>query len=239
MKKLVIIGGGGTVGKKLFTALEKNYQVLVLDNSIQEETSTYRYVDATDYDQLLDKIPQDTDVLINLLRIETNNAIEEADVFNKMTDVFFKASYYLMLIAKNYNISRVIFASTNHVTDYYEENGFSKLDREITTTDYPAPKGLYGVLKLASEHAGFIFSYNTNLSVINIRIGSVPSNEKDALEKDDRLKRTLLSESDLINLFEAAIETDRKYGTYYGVSDNKGKPWDLSNAISEIGYKPE
>ncbi|WP_089743900.1 NAD-dependent epimerase/dehydratase family protein [Gracilibacillus ureilyticus] len=239
MKKLVIIGGNGNVGRKLFNGFNEEYQVLVLDHSVEEETSTFQYVDATNYDHLLEKIPTDTDVLINLLKIDTDKAVENVDEFNKMTDVFFKASYYLMLIAQKYNIPRVVFASTNHVTDYYEDNGFSKLGREITTKDYPAPTGLYGVLKIASEHAAFTFSHNTDLSVINIRIGSVPPDEEQAVKKDDRLKRTLLSEKDLVNLFQAAVETDVKYGTYYGVSNNKDKPWDISNAINELGYRPD
>ncbi|KAB8138926.1 NAD(P)-dependent oxidoreductase [Gracilibacillus oryzae] len=239
MKKIVIIGGNGTVGKKLTAGLEKQYQVLVLDKSIQEETSTSRYVDATKYDQLLDKIPQDADVLINLLRIETDQAVEDVEAFDQMTDIFFKASYYLMMVAHTHHIPKVVFASSNHVTDYYEDNGYSTLGRKVTTNDYPAPKGLYGVLKIASEHAGFSFSYNTDLSVINIRIGSVPPDEEKAVQEDDRLHRTLLSEKDLVNIFQAAIETDKKYGTYYGVSDNENKPWDISNAISELGYKPK
>ncbi|WP_163537008.1 NAD-dependent epimerase/dehydratase family protein [Gracilibacillus sp. YIM 98692] len=238
MRNLVIVGGAGTVGEILFQSLSKTYNVLVLDKTIKENTKTHHYVDATDYKSLLSTIPRDTDVIINLLRMETDKAIEDVVKFDSMTDVFFKASYYLMLAAEKYQIPQVIFASSNHVTDYYEKNGHSKLGREITTDDYPYPKGLYGVLKIASEQAGFIFSLHSDLSVINIRIGSVPhEEEKVALAKNDRLKRTLLSREDLVNVFESAINSNVKYGTYYGVSDNPGKPWDISNAKEELGYQ--
>ncbi|MDX8045232.1 NAD-dependent epimerase/dehydratase family protein [Gracilibacillus sp. S3-1-1] len=240
MKKVTIIGGAGTVGDILLKQLHEDYDLLVLDKSIKQNTATHCYVDATDMQSLTEAIPEDTDVLINLLRIETSQAIEPTEVFNQMTDVFFKASYYMMFIADMYKIPKVIFASSNHVTDYYEENGYSKLGREITTQDYPAPKGLYGVLKIASEQAGFIFSLHTDLSILNIRIGSVPNeNELVAMKKTDRLSRTLLSKNDLGKLFSAAIESTIKFGTYYGVSNNTDKPWDLSNTIKELGFSPE
>ncbi|UOQ49967.1 NAD(P)-dependent oxidoreductase [Gracilibacillus caseinilyticus] len=238
MKKVIIIGGAGTVGEILYNHLTTDYHVLVFDKMVKNETDTHKQMDATNYDEMLEKIPEDTDVIINLLRIDTSNAIENVEAFNQMTDVFFKASYYLMLVAKQFQIAKVIYASSNHATDYYEENGYSNLAREITTKDYPFPKGLYGVLKVASEEAGFIFSLHTELSVINIRIGSVPKDEKKALLKNDRLSRTLLSKQDLVALFTAAIEADVKYGTYYGVSNNTDKPWDISNAIDELGYRP-
>ena len=240
LRKITIIGGSGTVGDILVEELQNNYDVRVLDKHIQSNSATYHYVDATHYDELRSTIPKDTDVIINLLRIDTAHAIEPVEVFDQMTDVFFKATYYIMLIAKEFRIPKVIFASSNHVTDYYEENGYSKLQREITTNDYPYPKGLYGVLKIASEQAGFIFSLHSNLSIINIRIGSVPAkNEKDALKENDRLTRTLLSKEDLVELFSAAIEAKVNFGTYYGVSNNPDKPWDISNAIEELGYSPK
>ncbi|UOQ87380.1 NAD-dependent epimerase/dehydratase family protein [Gracilibacillus salinarum] len=238
MKKVIIIGGAGTVGEILYKHLSPDYHVLVFDKMVKNETATHKQMDATNYHDMLKKIPKDTDVMINLLRIETSRAIEDVEAFDQMTDVFFKASYYLMLIAKEYHIDKVIYASSNHASDYYEENGYSQLGREITTKDYPYPKGLYGVLKVTSEEAGFIFSLHTDLSVINIRIGSVPKDEKKALLENDRVSRTLLSQHDLIHLFISAIETNTKHGTYYGVSNNTDKPWDISNAIKELGYHP-
>ncbi|MGP4039270.1 NAD-dependent epimerase/dehydratase family protein [Gracilibacillus sp. D59] len=239
LKKVTIIGGAGTVGDILFEGLHHSYDVLVLDKNIEGRTKTHQYVDATNLEELASAIPKETDVIINLLRMDTSQAIERAEVFDQMTDVFFKATYYIMLIAKEYRIPKVIFASSNHVTDYYEENGYSKLQREITTNDYPYPKGLYGVLKIASEQAGFIFSLNSDLSIINIRIGSVPGNKEiEALKHNDRLLRTLLSREDLVELFSAAIEANVKFGTYYGVSNNTNKPWDISNAIEDLKYSP-
>ncbi len=36
-----------------------------------------------------------------------------------------------------------------------------------------------------------------------------------------------------------SILADVKFGIYYGVSNNKKRFWDISNAESEIDYQPE
>ncbi|WP_088102804.1 NAD-dependent epimerase/dehydratase family protein [Halalkalibacter urbisdiaboli] len=241
MKKIAILGGAGTIGQLLAKGLRSQYEVIVMDKNLKsfplEEVTTIQ-VDATNYQQLLQQIPKDADALINLLKTDTDDAIEEIATFEQMTDVFFKASYYILMAAKELNIPKVIFASSNHVTDYYEKDGKSLLGREIKVDDYPYSKGLYGLLKLASEQAGFLFSLHSSLSVINIRIGSVPKDVtyEDVVE-NHRLQKTLLSQTDVVNLFQAAIESDVQFGTYYGVSNNPDKPWDMSNAIAELGFE--
>ncbi|MFA9557835.1 NAD-dependent epimerase/dehydratase family protein [Evansella sp. AB-rgal1] len=240
MKKVVIIGGAGNVGRTLIHGLMKKHEIIAMDQSFDDPNAEIECieVDATNYHELLNKMPKDTDTIINLLATKTGEPVPEIDKFEKMTDVFFKASYYILLVASHYNIPQVIFASSNHVTDYYEEEGNSLLGREINVTDYPYMRSLYGVLKLASEQAGFIFSQHRDVSVINIRIASVPpGDEKKAIQEKPRLEKTLLSDKDLVELFGLAIESKSSFETYYGVSDNDGKPWDTSDATRELGFR--
>ncbi|MFC0558278.1 NAD-dependent epimerase/dehydratase family protein [Halalkalibacter alkalisediminis] len=240
MKKIVIIGGAGTVGIILTKAFLKNeHQVVIMDQQKNEEVSDAHFieVDATNLHELTEKVPE-ADVLINLLNTETSHAIDEVETFEHMTDIFFKATYYILHTATLRKIPKVIFASTNHVTDFYEENGNSLLGREINVNDVPCSRGLYGVLKFASEQIGFLFSAEEGISVMNIRIGSVPKDvSKEDVEANDRLKKTLLTDTDLIGLFTSAIDSNLPFGTYYGVSDNPGKPWDMLKAKTELGYR--
>jgi NAD+ dependent glucose-6-phosphate dehydrogenase len=48
----------------------------------------------------------------------------------------------------------------------------------------------------------------------------------------------LLSKVDTVNLFKAAIEANVRYGVYYGISDNPGRPWSIENAIRDLNYLP-
>ena len=51
--------------------------------------------------------------------------------------------------------------------------------------------------------------------------------------------KTWLSHRDLVQLVRKSLESDVEFGIYYGVSDNTGRFWDISNAEKELGYKPE
>jgi NAD+ dependent glucose-6-phosphate dehydrogenase len=162
------------------------------------------------------------------------NRIEAEQMYN----VYVLGSYNVLLVAKLRNIGRVVFASTNHVTGNYESNGYSKLGRPIDTSDYPSPDSTYGAMKACAELMGFVFSNECPVSVICLRIGTVNNDEMNFLASSDRVKRTLLSRVDTVNLFRAAIETNVRYGVYYGVSDNPDRPWVIGNAIRDLSYYP-
>ena len=71
---------------------------------------------------------------------------------------------------------------------------------------------------------------------ICIRIGSV--RQDDDPTTDPRFLRTWLSHRDLVHLVECCLRANVTYGVYYGISNNKGAFWDLSNARAELGYDP-
>jgi nucleoside-diphosphate-sugar epimerase len=235
VKKIVLVGGAGTVGAILTKGLKDKYEIVIMDVQKPDDNVAFIEGDAVDFDGLLETLPDDADTIVNLLRIESTKGIDSKAHFDDMTALFFNASYYLLLAAQTKGIRRVVFASSNHVTDGYEKDGYSLLPREITVDDFPKTNSLYGVLKFASEQLGYLFAKEGKLSVINLRIASVPPAEK-RKQLNDRLERTLLADEDLVALVQASIETDKNYGTYYGVSDNRHKPWSTLNAYQELGF---
>ncbi|WP_148629628.1 NAD(P)-dependent oxidoreductase [Bacillus sp. E214] len=237
-KKVVIIGGSGTIGKVLNEGLNEKYEVIILDKQKPSFQAEFIEVDATNFDQLLECIPGDSDALVNLLTIKTEHDLEVLEEFHKMTEIHFIASFYILRAAVELEIPKIVYASSNHTTDRYEREGRSTFGREINISDYPNSRGLYGVLKLASESIGHIFSKEIGYphSVINLRIGTVVPYEKEAVKENERLRHTLLSHTDAVQLFDLAIESTVKYGTYYGVSDNPDKPWTTENAWKELGF---
>ncbi|MFN2747566.1 MULTISPECIES: NAD-dependent epimerase/dehydratase family protein [Bacillus] len=244
MKKVMIFGGNGTVGRILAKGLSRDgYELTVMDLKKPESAMSARFVrgDATDYEQVVNSIPARTDVLINLLAVKPSGDLLDRNEFEKMTGIYFKATYSILRAAAECGVPKVIFASSNHVTDVYEKDGVSLLEREIQTDDYPQSKSLYGLLKLASENLGHLFAHHSEAphSVINLRIGTAADNEKETLHKKPRTIKTLLSHTDLISIFKAAIESGITYGTYYAVSDNPQKPWSIDSAVRELGYTPK
>lgn len=239
-KNIFIIGGLGVIGMILYKEFNPNYyNVIIGDIKESSDIPHYIKVDIKCYDELLSSIPDETDILINLVALPEQKNIVDITTAKRMMGIYLAGQYNLLYAAKTLGIKKVIFASSNHVTDFYEEDGFSTIHREITTSDYPLSESLYGVLKLAAENIGFAYTRASDLSIINLRIGTVVDDEFTAINYNDRFNRTILYKEDLINIVECAINSDIKYGTYYAVSDNKNKPWSIDNAIRELGYKPQ
>jgi nucleoside-diphosphate-sugar epimerase len=236
--KLLLLGGLGVVGSILAPALSNKYEVLISDMKDEPPNLKYRYlqIDISNFLQLIDRVPGDIDVIVNLAALPEKECIVRGEDFTLMTDVYITGSYNVFLAAVRLRIGKVIFASTNHVSGSYEEHGRSTLGREIEIHDYPLPDSVYGAMKLCAEQFGRLFSAHFDMSVICLRLGTVVANEYDFLLVNDRARRTILSSIDAGDLFTKAVESKVKYGVYQAVSDNPGKPWSLQEATEELGY---
>ena len=53
------------------------------------------------------------------------------------------------------------------------------------------------------------------------------------------MQSTWLSHRDLLQLVKCSLTADVEFGIYYGVSDNRKRFWDISNAERELGYRPQ
>jgi NAD+ dependent glucose-6-phosphate dehydrogenase len=239
-KNILLLGGLGTIGKILTRGLSSNKYNLIISDKYENRNKLKNYlkIDVTHYDELIKKIPKNIDVIINLIALPDKDEIVNNKTMNDMVNLYIKGVYNVFLAAMNLRVNKVIYASSNHVTDYNEKDGKSLLGRKIKTTDYPHSKSLYGCLKLCGESIGFAFHVNCNLSVICLRIGTVRSQEYPELLKNERYNRTILSKYDTIELFDKSISSDIEFGIYYGVSDNPNRPWSIKNAIDELGYMP-
>jgi len=239
-KKLVLIGGLGTIGRILEKEFSGSYELTVLDISKPPGQNRRNFVkaDVAKINQLMAEIPDDAYALVNLSALpnSTQPSLPDAKTLRLYSDVYIVGAYNILLVAAKKRIRKVVFASTNHVTGAYEVGGKSTLGREIRVDDYPLPDSAYGAMKLCGELFGYLFSRETNLSVICLRIGSVLEDELPVLRSNERVKRTIMSKADTIEIFRKAIETEINYGVYYGVSDNDGKPWDISNTIDDLGF---
>ena len=174
-KNILIFGGLGIIGKILSHGFSSNkYNLIISDKipEIEQQNNNYIKIDVTNYDELIERIPKNIDVIINLIALPEQDNIVDTKTMNEMVDLYIKGVYNVFFASVKLGIKRVIFASSNHVTDYYEKDGKSLLDKKITTDDYPLSKSLYGCLKLCGESIGFGFHVNSNLSVICLRIGT-------------------------------------------------------------------
>ena len=233
--KLLITGSEGLIGKILVKNL-KNYDIIKLDQ-FDVDNGNYIKVDISDYELLKKKIEPllPINTIIHLAADHRVNADWDSVVKNNIIGT--KNIYEL---AKNFKIRKVIYFSSNHVTGGYE--GFPpRLHREnnpeVININHPIrPDGYYATSKVFGESIARQFHELYDIDSICLRIGSVLKDDNPT--KNKRFMKTWLSHLDLIQLTEKSIISKVKFGIYYGVSDNTGRFWEISNAFEDLKYLP-
>lgn len=125
-------------------------------------------------------------------------------------------------------LQRVVFASSNHITGYYERG------KTLDATDPVRPDGYYGLSKAYAELLGRLMFDKHGLESVHLRIGSclpVPT--------EARHLSTWLSYDDLERLVVASLDApETGHATVWGVSANAASWWNGDDA-ARIGYAPQ
>ena len=241
-KKILITGVSGLVGTVLAESLKETYEVSGVDLKESLEVPTLQ-ADCSNLEEMLPAF-SGVDTVIDLA--SNPSQYSEWDIIH---DVNLKCTSNALEAAKICGVQRVIFASSNHATGMYEtdipyrrivEGDYSGIEPDsipLVSTDMPVrPDGPYGIAKAFGEAAGRFYSDRYGLSSLSVRIGTLNSEGRPT---NQRQFATLLTHSDLVNLFSKCIDapSELKFGIYYGVSNNKWRFWDISNSEAEIGYR--
>tara|TARA_B100001123_G_scaffold416662_1_gene518501 strand:- start:900 stop:1700 length:801 start_codon:yes stop_codon:yes gene_type:complete len=242
-KKILITGSSGLVGSIIRTGIEDKYDVIGLDK--MDHLNTDHIANSAHLNDIYSYF-DGVDTVIDLA--------SNPDQFSSWDEIYknnLLCTYNCLEAALSAGVKRVIFASSNHATGMYE---FDEPYRSIVSGDYDEnvvnniplittempirPDGPYGIGKAFGEAAGRYFSDQHNISVFCLRIGTV---NKENRPVNIRQYATLLSHEDLVRLVKSCIEAPiaKRFGIYYGVSNNKWRFWDLSNSHSELGYSPK
>jgi NAD+ dependent glucose-6-phosphate dehydrogenase len=142
--------------------------------------------------------------------------------------------------ARLFQVRRVVFASSNHVTGAYEglepRLHLENEPERITVHSPVRPDSDYAVSKVFGEAEARYYCARWGIESVCLRIGSVRPDDDPT--GDPRWSKTWLSRRDLLQLFDRSMHAPVAFGVYYGVSNNRGAFWDISNARSELGYDP-
>lgn len=143
-------------------------------------------------------------------------------------------TYNLFVAAKAAKCRRVVYASSIHAVSGYPA------DVQVKTGEPVNPGDLYGVSKCFGEALARYMAEQEGLSAIAIRIGAFQSIEA-ARQPDGGVKMldAFVSRRDLQQLLEKCIDVeDLKFAIVHGVSDNRFKRLDISDARELVGYQP-
>lgn len=237
--RLLITGINGLIGTVLGTALHDSYELYGLDRA-EPFTDHVLKADIADYQQVANVFQQFTplDYVIHLAGDPHPTANWES-ILN--ANIIGTRNVYEA--AREFKVRRVIFASSNHVTGAYE--GFDQdlhlhaqfEPEKLSPYDPIRPDSDYGVSKAFGEALARYYCARWGIESVCLRIGSVL--QDDDPSKNARHRKTWLSHLDLVKLIQKSLTSNVMFGIYYGVSNNKGAFWDLSNARNDLGYVPQ
>jgi dTDP-L-rhamnose 4-epimerase len=151
--KILISGGAGFIGRKLCEKLNNTYEIIVLDNFLEQIHGIKSYVkipnvkyikgDVTSYTDWQTALNENPDIIIHLAA-ETGTGQSMEEIVRYVNTNIVGTSILLELLNKtNHNVKKIILSSTRAV---YGDNPNS------TNNLYLEPKSVYGVTKLTQEN---------------------------------------------------------------------------------------
>lgn len=226
-KLVLVTGAAGRVGTWLRPSLRDHYRLRlqyheqpVPDLTADEEAVQAEIEDLAQVEQIMPGVS----AVVHLAGEPSPKASWEA-----VRGANIDGTYNVFEAARRAGVPRVAFATTNHVMGMYDRDRAWPIHPEQPVR----PDSYYGVSKALGEALARYYADAFEMSVICLRIGwalDEPHNEQGL--------RMWLSPRDLGQLVRCSLETPRRFGIYYGVSNNTRCKWDISNARYELDYQP-
>jgi uronate dehydrogenase len=225
MKRVLLTGAAGGIGRRMRQALAGAYPILRLSDIVDlgpagdgEEIAIADLTRAEDLERIVDGV----DGIIHLGGLSVENAWD--DILRTNID----GAYRLFEAAYNAGVKRIVFASSNHAIGFYPRGHI------LDGSERPRPDCRYGLSKVFGEGLSQYFADNYGLGILSIRIGY-------CFEKPET-QRTLgswVSIGDLTQLCRIGLEVpDLHHEIVYGMSDNSRTWWDNKTA-RRLGYRPK
>jgi NAD+ dependent glucose-6-phosphate dehydrogenase len=236
--RILITGINGLIGGVLQAALAGKYDIYGLDEA-EPFSERVRSADISDYQQVAQVIEKFSP--LNAIIHLAGNPSPEAS-WERVLQANIVGTRNIFEAAREFRVPRVVYASSNHVTGGYEgieSNYFLHRQTEpikISSKDPVRPDSDYGVSKAFGEAVARYYCARWGVEAICLRIGAVLKDDDPTT--DARNLRIWLSHRDLVQLVEKSLAANVPFGIYYGISNNKGAFYDLSNARDELGFVP-
>jgi nucleoside-diphosphate-sugar epimerase len=142
--------------------------------------------------------------------------------------------YNAFVAARAAGCRRLVFASSIHAVSGHPP------DVQVKVSEPVNPGDLYGVTKCFGEAMGRYMAEQEGLSVIVVRIGAFQPRAKAAGGEALGLLDAFVSRRDLHQLLCRSIDVEGlRFAIVHGLSDNRFKRLDISDARDLLGYAPE
>jgi nucleoside-diphosphate-sugar epimerase len=230
-RTVLITGAAGRIGSFLTEHLAGRYDLSLADVRAPEDTRGYPFVAADIADlEAMRRLCQGVDTVVHLAADPSMEATWESLLPRNIVGL-----YNIFQAAHEAGCRRVIFASSVNAVFGYPK------DVQVRTDMPVRPLNLYGASKAWGEAVACFYADQRGLSAICLRFGWVVSRDSDAIRPGHPYLDIALTYEDLTRLMIASIDAPDtlRFGVFHGVSNNRWKRLDISDARAQLGYAPE
>ncbi|MDA1280261.1 MAG: NAD(P)-dependent oxidoreductase [Chloroflexi bacterium] len=244
--KVLVTGTSGLIGSMLVNSLSSRFEFSGLDAYRSDRAPDVPTViaDGSDYEAIAPAF-EGVDGVVHLAA----NAPVETPWLDVLKNNI-STTHNVYEAARQHNVKRVVFASSNHAVGNFEmDEPYSRIrvgDYEgLAPGEFPVidnlvpirPDSDYGVSKAFGEATGRYYHEHFGLEVACLRIGTV--NPQNSPAGSVRSLATWLSHRDQAQLVSQCLTQPLGFEIFYGVSDNTWRFWDTDHAKNVIGYAPQ
>jgi nucleoside-diphosphate-sugar epimerase len=232
-RSVLVTGASGNIGSYFAEQTATRYQLRLMVREEDERASIQRFgeVVVADLSELdsLKQLCRGVDTVLHLAATASPSA-----TWDEILPANIVGTYNLFVAAKSAGCRRVVYASSIHAVSGYPP------DVQVKTSDPVNPGDLYGVSKCFAEALARYFAEKEGLSAIALRIGAFQPREVAHDADNVGLVDAFVSRRDLTQLIVKCIEAEHlQFAIFNGVSNNRFKRLDLSDARELVGYAPE
>ena len=224
MKRVLITGAAGGIGTYLRKLMKPLYPDLILSDIEQPSNlaadETFIAANLNDLNAV-ERICDGVDGIVHL------GGISGEAPWESILNSNIIGCYNLFEAARRKNVSRIVFASSNHAVGFYPRH------QTIATDVTLRPDSRYGVSKAFGEAIGAMYAYKHGIGVTSLRIGNVGPEPI-----DERRLAIWISPEDLVQQIRIGLERpDLVFEVMYGISDNE-RAWFDNTHAKHLGYAP-
>lgn len=233
-RRVLVTGATGNIGAYFAKHSSDRYDLRLMVREDDEDVDAIRSCgevvvgDLGDLDRLKE-LCQDIDTIVHLAADPSPQATWDSIIDNNIT-----GTYHLFVAAKAAGCRRVIYASSIHAISGYPA------DVQVKSNDPVNPGDLYGVSKCFGEALGRYMAEQEGVSTIVVRIGAFQPEEAAEDPGSLGMLDAWVSHRDLNHLIQCCIDHPTlRFAIVHGLSDNRFKRMDITNARTLLGYRPQ
>ncbi len=233
-RRVLVTGAAGNIGKYFAEHSHEQYELRIMVHQLDQRADALRPFGELVTGELsdLEKLKQNfrgIDTVVHLAGDPDPGA-----AWTSLLESNIIGAYNVFVAAKAAGCRRVVYASSIHAVSGYPA------DVQVKTSEPVNPGDLYGVSKCFGEALGRYMAEQEGLSVIALRIGAFQPIEAARQEDSIHMLDAWVSQRDLNQLIERCIEVENiKFAIFHGLSDNRFKRLDISDARALVGYQPQ